>query len=231
MARRPSFPVKTRCRSKPLWALMVMAGLLAGCNAQHATTTGTDNADIVIGPKEDVEEPVGMFARLSDKRMQSAISVSYYFTAGTEKMFSDPSLTFRVLSYFEWLVNDVKNEQRIAPFRMAKLVEARNRIRGVIGLPEDTSTQDAVAQFYAMSRFLKAMSSLDRNQSEVIAKRRKIAAQLKARLTRLIQQQQKAGYDPGRAVPSNEEKEPSLAPEFEATPGQQARGPESDVAL
>lgn len=202
-------------RAKTIILGGAVAAVLAACTPEGDNpTTSVDTSNVVIGPKEKINEPDAMFPDLADKRMYAATSVSYYFTAGTERMFADPSLTFRVLSYFEWLVNDVKNEIRIPEYRMAKLIHARDRIRGVIGMPDGIATQNAVDQFYAMSRFLDAMSGLDRGQSPAVTERRKVAAQLKARITRLIEQQVEMGYGAaaGQNAPAPSEPQQRTAP-------------------
>ena len=176
------------------WAKAVI-GMAFAVSALSACVSDqtADDSNIYIPAKEQIAEPKGMFPRLNDKRSHAVTSVAYYFSVAPERMFADPSLTFKVLSYFEWLVNDILDEIKIPRYRLVKIVTARDRIREAVGLDQNLSTQEAVEQLHSMSRFLNAMSGLDRGMPDEMAQRREVSARLKMRLTSLLKDQVEAG--------------------------------------
>ena len=184
----PVLPMRMR-----LAAAVLGLGLLTGCVSDQTT--------YAVERYEKIREPKGLFPSRSEKRTRALTSVSYYFKAGKEKFLKTPHLTFQVLTYFEWLLNDVKKEPSLNKQRLARLLEARAEIREALGLDKNISVQEAIDQYYSMSKFMIAVGQFDVGGESEEAKRRKSISSIKFKLTEMLKRED---IQPSRTIPPHQ---------------------------
>jgi len=159
--------------------------ILTGCQ--------TDRQRYNIQDPEPVTLPEGLMP--ADKAVSPEFGrgyagemVSMYFGPKKDLLQTDPALTFHMLALFEYLTNELQHYAAgVAPYQMVELIDARNELREVIGLPKDISANDAINQLYSMSKFMVLASSQKTvEESEEITTRRKIIGKYKAQITLLL---------------------------------------------
>ena len=161
-------------------ALLLCASLVGACQ--------TDRGSIAVGPWERITPPAGMFPETVGKRDWAAGKVGYNFQSNKDGMAADPVLTLRVLTDFEWLCNDLRNENDVPPYQLKKLFVARDDLREVVNVPTGTNSQDAIEQYWAMAKFLDLARQQQAPESESVAQRRKFLQKAKARVDSVLKQ-------------------------------------------
>ncbi|MDP6785568.1 MAG: hypothetical protein QGI13_00425 [Rhodospirillales bacterium] len=163
-----------------LLGLIAVAVVLSGCQS--------DRQRYQIGDHENVQVPEGFFPEMAIERSWASGKVIYNFQANRKKMTEDTALTLEVMAYFEWLANDLRSGHEVSPYQVRKVLDARNELRRMVRIPPETSTTEAIAQLYSMSKFLKLASANKGEEAPEIAQRRQLLIRTKGQVDKLIRQ-------------------------------------------
>lgn len=166
-------------------AVLTFAILTGGCE--------TDRVRYNIQNPEPVTVPAGLFPGglvgvPEMARQRIGKMVTKYFVRQREQTAKDPALMFRALAMYEYLINDFQHwTSGVPPYKMVDLLNSREDIRELIGLPKDISANDAINQLYSMSKFMDLAGSQEKiEESDEVSARREVIGKYKAQITLLL---------------------------------------------
>ena len=146
----------------------------------------TDRARYNITPAEKIDPPIGMFPDGANEKSWAGSIVSYNLKSNKETVLKNPAEIMNTLAYFEWLSNDLKNQFNIPPYKLKKLLDARDKFRELIKMNANTTAQAAVNDYMALSQVLKITGSTKPEEIEEIAARRLSLNALKSKIDKAI---------------------------------------------
>ena len=108
-----------------------------------------------MGPPEPITFYDKPFNGFSEDEEKSARWLAFDLMMSTDRTLADPVQTLQDFSQLEWTANTLKGVYiHIQPVELESLLNARDRIRDIMGLPPSTSASDAILAYANRGRSL-----------------------------------------------------------------------------